>query len=818
MRLQALCHSIRPLTLSALMMALPIEAFAQNSPDPAQAFAARAQAKLPQHEGKLKVSGLQKPVDVVRDQWGIPHIYAANTHDLFFAQGFIAAQDRMWNIELWRRNSDGRLAEVLGPKYLERDKFARVMKYRGDWDAELRKYHPEGKVIFTAFAAGVNAAIRAAIAADKVPVEFELSGFQPEPVWTAQTLLSRMPVWSITRNIASEVARALSVKTLGLEKTAEVTVTDPPTPLVLPEGLDLADINPAILALTRDANDFDFQMQPVIGGTAKVSANSAQLAHDSGIGSNNWVISGAKSSTGMPLLANDPHREVQNPALRYWVHLVAPGWNVIGATEPGMPGVTIGHNEHVGWGFTILNGDQQDLYVERTNPQNPNSYQYKGEWLPMKIDVEQIAVKGAATVRFEVKTTRHGPLLHEDTARQRAYAMRWSGYETGGHGYLGSLGLMQSRNWADFTKAAASAWYGHHSLVYADTQGNYGYVSTGLTPNRPNWNGLFPVPGHEGRYEWQGYIPTTTLPKELNGKRGFYASSNNNVFPSTFPGLTVPPFAFEYLTPYRYDRVVEVLSEQRKFDIHDMSRLQADVVSLPARRLVPLLKGLRSEKPEVSRALATLAEWNFHVDVDSVAATIYEYWLLKLNPLTYAKKLPEAARGSARYDMRRLISWLEQPDQDFGPNPAAGRDEVLLVALEQAIAAIKQQAGDDPSRWAWGNLHQARFIHPLANGEVATLAAIPPVPRGGDSSTVQLTGGATAKGADQGIGASVMFVLDVQDWDRSLGLNTPGNESQLGSRHYSDLAARWGRNEPFPIAFSAKKVKEVSRTRITLQP
>lgn len=783
------------------------------------AFAERVKATQPPHEGKLAVAGLKRSVEIVRDQWGIPHIYAGSTHDLFFAQGFVAAQDRMWNIELWRRNAEGTLAEVLGPQYVERDKFARVMKYRGDWDAEFRKYHPEGPAIFSAFAEGVNAAIRQAIGQNKIPVEFELSGFKPEPVWTAQTALSRMPVWSITRNGASEVGRALSVKQMGLEKAQEVTLTDPPTQLALPEGLELADINPNIMNITRNANVFDYSFKPAAATVSQIPAAEMPIKDiHTGLGSNNWVVGGSKTTTGMPLLANDPHREVQNPALRYWVHLVAPGWNVIGATEPGMPGVTIGHNEQIGWGFTIINGDQQDLYVEQTDPQNPNRYRYKGEWLTMKVDVEQISVKGAPTERFEVKTTIHGPLLHEDTARNRAYASRWSGYETGGHGYYGSLGLMQAKNWEEFTAQTTRAWYGNHNLVYADVKGNYGYVSTGLVPVRPNWDGLFPVPGHEGKYEWQGYVPMEQLPKSLNRPAGFYGSANNNVFPTVFPGEKAPVFAMEYLSPYRYERIVELLSQDRKFSLTDLQQMQGDVASLPARQLVPLLKNARSDKPEVRAAIDQLLKWDYNVRVDSVPATLYEYWLLKIYPLTYAKKLPESVKGYNKFEMRRLIQWLTNPDKDFGADPQAERDRLLVVAMEQALENVRQLVGNDPTQWQWGGIHQSKFNHPLLTPENAAVLNIPAVPRGGDLFTIMLTGGARAKEADQDTGASVSYVFDTQDWDRSVGLNSPGNESQIGSLHYSDLAAAWGRNEAFPLAFAKKKVQQVARKRIVLTP
>jgi len=773
----------------------------------------------PQLRGNLYTAGLRKSVEIIRDRWGIAHIYAKNTHDLFFAQGFVAGQDHMWALELWRRNAEGKLAEVLGPKYLERDKFARVLRYRGDWEAELIKYHQEGPLIFSAFAAGVNASIKHALARKRVPVEFDLSGFQPEPVWTAQTLLSRMPVWAITRNIDAELAYALAAKSMGLERLKEIAVTDPPTELTWPDGLDPADINPKILDIARGANAFNFSVQspePSVSATAvaELSIDDAR----STMGSNNWVVGGKKSATGMPLLANDPHRVLQNPTLRYWVHLVAPGWNVMGVTELGLPGVSIGHNERVGWGFTVLMGDQADLYVEQTRSGDPDQYRFRGEWKRMKIDVEEIAIKGVGVERFRVKTTVHGPLVYEDPIGHRAYALRWTGFETGGHGYLGSLNLLQAHDWPDFTRRAAHSWYANHSLVYADVDGNYGYLSTGLTPRRVGWNGLFPVPGHEGKYEWDGYIPTDLLPRSLNGAAGFYASANNNVFPSIFPGASAPPFSYEYVTPFRYERIVEILSEDRKFSVRDLQKMQGDVLSRVAGRLVSLLKDAQSDKPEVRAAIDELSRWNFQVNADSVAAAIYEFWYLKLSQLVYAKKLPSTSAASIRFDTRRVLAWVERPDADFGTDPVAERNRLLVTALEQALESLRLLAGNDRAKWAWGSIHQARFVHPLENQNAAAIFKIAPVPRSGDDQTIQVTGGASEKGAEQRGGATVMFVFDVQNWDRSVGLNAPGNESQIGSAHYSDLIPLWRDNEPFPLFFSKQKVRSAALNRVTLLP
>ena len=507
---------------------------------------AAARASLAQLDGTLLVYGLREPVEVVRDRWGIPHIYARNTADLFFAQGYVVAQDRMWQLEMWRRNGEGRLAEILGPDYVTRDRFARLLAFRGNWDEEFKKYHPEGRVIFESFARGVNASIQKALDENKVPVEFQIMGFRPQPLWTARTVLTRMPGWTLSRNASSEVQRALDVKSMGIDKVLELKPTDPEKKFALPEGLDLADIDASILDVTQGANNLRWNLTPQksasggIGGGGDLAAfvTPNPWLQQPDLGSNNWVIGGSKSATGKPILANDPHREVVNPALRYVVHLNAPGWSVIGATEPGLPGVSIGHNDHLAWGFTILGMDQQDLYVEETDPKSPTRYLADGQWRDMEVQRELIWVRGQSDpVVFDMKFTRHGPVLHENTGRNRAYSLKWVGAEPGGAGYLGSFNVLQTKNWKEFNDGLPKAWFiPSHSLVYADVEGNYGYIGVAQTPVRKNWDGLLPVPGKDSKYEWAGYVPFDSLPKSLNGKAGFYNSSNNDVVPKIVPG------------------------------------------------------------------------------------------------------------------------------------------------------------------------------------------------------------------------------------------------------------------------------------------
>ncbi len=802
-------------------------------PDPTTA----ARSALAQLDGTIMAFGLREPAEVLRDRWGIPHIYAKNTHDLFFAQGFVVAQDRMWQIEMWRRNGEGRLAEVLGADYVTRDRFARLLEFRGNWDEEVRKYHPEGRLIFDAFAKGVNAAIQKAIDENKVPVEFQIMGFRPQPVWTARTLLTRMPGWTLSRNAASEVQRALDIKAMGISKVLELKPTDPEKVFSVPEGLDLEDIDAAILGITRDANNLRWSLTPVrqvsgpppasaieapgqaLGLGAGISANPWLAEPD--LGSNNWVIGGRKSVTGMPIIANDPHREVVNPALRHLVHLNAPGWSAIGATEPGLPGISIGHNDRLAWGFTILGMDQQDIYVEETDPQNPNRYLADGQWRDMQVERELIWVRGQNDpVEFDVKLTRHGPVLHENAARHRAFALRWVGAEPGGAGYLGSLNVMQTGNWREFNDALPKAWYiPSHSLVYADVEGNYGYVGVALTPARRNWDGLLPVPGKDSQYEWDGFVGFDKLPKALNGSKGFYNSSNNDVVSKILPGYTIP-LGYEYSAPYRYDRVNEVLSQNRTFTSADMERLQQDVVSLPARELVPLLKGVDVADPVARQARDRLLAWNAVLDRESVPATIYEFWVMKLGPLAFAPRVPEAARASVRqYDMRRIIAWMKKPDRAYGPNPIAGRDRILAQALGEAVADLRKRLGNDMNAWKWGDLHTADLVHPLAASDATqTLFHVEPVRRGGDGFTVMAATSPTETNTKQTSGASFMFVFDVKDWDNSTGLSVPGNSAQPFSPHYKDLTAHWGEGKYFPLAFSRAKVEEVTAHRLMLQP
>ena len=759
---------------------------------------ARARAVLAQTSGTLRLPGLQRPVTVLRDPWGIAHIFAETQDDLFFAQGFVAAQDRLWQMELWRRTGEGRLAELLGPAAVDRDRFARLLRYRGDLTAEYESYAPDARSILEAFVRGINAFIESHH--DRLPIEFQLAGVQPEP-WTPEACLSRLAAWGMTGNAFREVTRAKLGVELGWKLADELLPADPPRTLESQPRLGLEGVDEKILTLPLAA-----------GAPLSFADKAADKARE---GSNNWVVDGALSATGRPLLANDPHRALTVPSLRYLVHLVGPGWNVIGAGEPALPGVAAGHNDRVAFGFTIVGIDQQDLYIEETNPRNPGQVRFQGRWRPMRIERQRIAVKGGTPVEAVLKFTQHGPVIHEDPARHRAYVLRWVGSEPGTAGYLASLSLDRARSWPEFRRALERWKVPSENLVYADVEGNIGWQVAGLTPLRKGWSGLLPVPGARGLYEWQGFLPAAELPMAFNPARHYIATANHNILPADYPH----ELGFDWAPPARFRRLVEVLGGAggHKFDVADFQRLQYDEVSLPARDLVRLLAEARGAGEDLLPWVKRLTDWDGTIGRDSAAAALYEIWQSKLataifKPWVPEKWLPVVAGGS-----ERTVELLRAPSPRwFGKDPRGGRDAVMLKSLEEAVAEARAKLGPDPGTWRWGALHKLALQHVLAGGpERQALFGLPAVERGGDGDTLHAGDG---PGFNVTHGASFREILDAADWDRSVGTSVPGQSGQPGSPHYRDLLPLWAEGRYFPLLFSREKIEAAATERLVLAP
>ncbi len=731
---------------------------------------ARSQAE------KITVDGPSQPVEIIRDRWGVPHIYAQNTRDLFFAQGYITAKDRLWQIDLWRRIGTGKLAEVLGPSAIERDKLARAVEFRGDWNAEWSSYGKGTREIVTAFTDGINAYIRSL--GGTRPLEFRLAGYDPG-LWTPEDCLSRVAGLLMTRNLTREVKRAEQVGRFGVASVEKFFSLDPQHPIEVPHGLDLAEITQNIVKVYEQA------IGPVAFSTEQ--------------GSNNWVVDGSMTVTGKPLLANDPHRPVQIPSLRKTVHLVAPGWNAIGAGEPALPGIALGHNEHIGFGFTIVGIDQQDLYVEKLNPANVNEYRYRGAWKQVETERQTLAVKGEPTRQLELRYTIHGPIIHEDRARHCAYALRWVGSEPGTAGYLAGLAVARANNWTEFLEAMERYKVPSENIVYADTEGNIGWQAAGMAPVRKNWSGVLPVPGDSGEYEWAGFRRAAELPRAYNPATHFIATANHNILP---PGYTTP-LGYEWALPFRFHRIEEMLAAKKKFSIEDFERMQQDVASLPARRFQAVIRKWTAEPgSRDAKAIDLLLRWDANLSTNSAAALIFEYWLAQLPRAVFGPEIgPDV-------DLETLLNTLEHPPDQ---KAMAASLQALGVSFHAALDQAERQFGPDTQSWQWGKLHQIRFRHPLGVKSFDR----GPVSRPGDGNTVNATSGAAFQ---QTNGASYREILDLSDWDRSVMTNVPGESGDPQSPHYSDLIEDWASGRYHPMPFTRKAVEAAAAEHLWLMP
>jgi penicillin amidase len=781
-------------------------------------------------ERNWNVAGLNAPADIVIDHWGIAHIFAANIHDAFFLQGYNAARDRLWQIDLWRKRGLGLLAKSLGPAYVDQDRAARLFLYRGDMQKEWVAYAPDSRQWVTAFVEGVNAYVAQVQSGDRpLPIEFTLTGSQPD-TWRAEDVL-RIRSHALVSNVTSEVARARVACAGGLKADALRRKIEPlGHKVTLPLGLNPCDVPADVLKdylLATKQVDFNaLAATAQHAATAQYADLSAErqlagaLEAQSMEGSNNWVIAPSRTETGRPILANDPHRQLGVPSLRYIVALNAPGLNIIGAGEPAFPGISIGHNDDIAFGITIFAIDQEDLYVYELNKNDPDSYRYQSGWAKMQIVRESIEVKGGAAREVELRFTRHGPVLSLDPAKHRAFAMRTVWNEPGVAGYFGSSRLLMAKNWDDF-KVAANTWGAPPlNIVYADIQGNIGWAASGRAPKRKNWDGLMPVPG-DGRYEWAGFQGKDVLPSALNPAAGYFGTANEMNLPSGYPNEQ-NKIAFEWTDRSRIDRINELLGAKAKMTLADSMAIQTDAVSTQSRRALALLASLSSHDAATAQALALLKAWNHEESTGSAAAAIYEVWATKhLGKATVAKAAPEAARTLIdNGQLQAVIEYLEHPDSALGADPASARDAILLQSLQSALAELNQRLGPDMKAWAWGRLHRATFepaVAVLADPELRAQMSVGPLQTPGSASTPRAQ---VYRASDFSViaGASVRLVMDVGAWDNSIAMNTPGQSDDPMSAHYRDLFPMWAQGSYVPLRFSRAAVDRDAEDLIHLSP
>jgi penicillin amidase len=789
---------------------------------------------LARTKGTLRVPGLRDGVEVLRDRWGIPHIYASNLHDLLFAQGFVHAQDRLWQMDLHRRLVSGRLSEIMGQVTVPVDYWLRILGMRRVVELEVDLLDPQIRAHLEAYAAGINARI----AQGRLPVEFTLLRYRPAP-WTVADTVSwgKMMSWYLSVNWESELLRAQLITTLGPEQAADLEASYPEgQPYIVPPGIDMAALDTTPLERAEAARSFT-------GPTAR-----------DGLGSNNWVLSGSRTATGAPLLANDMHLPMTLPSIWYENQLIADELNVTGVTFPGIPGVVVGHNGHVAWGFTNGYADVQDLYVERLRRTDDGDgksrvqYEYQSQWLDATVIDEEIRVKGGETIVKEIIATRHGPIINAlapDLAGEpwaqavegappevaEGLALRWTSLEPDGM-IEAVLALNQARDCLEFREALRHWTAPVQNVVYADTKGNIAYTYAGKVPIRAKGDGRVPVPGWTGEYEWLRYIPFEELPHLYNPPQGYIVTANNRVIGDDYPYY----LGSEFATGDRAQRIVELIEACQRIDIDYIKGMHFDQISHTARAIARHLGQLPVHDPELAAVVAQMRDWDGSLDAGSAPAAIHQVFLRRMIQLLLQHRLGHlairyAGQGPtpmlAESSLSGSTSWawllkvLSQPSSPwFDLGHGETREDVMRLALRQTVDILKAELGPEIEDWSWGKLHTLTYAHTL--GRVKPLDRLlnrGPHPIGGDGTTIWATGASRHDLSSEGIvGPPFRFVADLGDLRNSWGLLVPGQSGQPGSKHYDDQIQDWFTGEYHPMLYDRDDVEREACARLSLVP
>jgi penicillin amidase len=775
---------------------------------------------FPNIEGVIQIPGLEAPVEVYRDSFGIPHIYASSEHDLFMAQGFVHAQDRFWQMEFWRRIGAGRLSEILGESALENDAFIRTLGWYRVASLELDLLTSEERSGLEAYAEGVNTYIDTN--QGRLGLEFTILGltgvkFEPEP-WTPVNTITwtKVMAWELGGNMDSELTRSNIAARLG---TPAVNTLMPPYsddfPLIVP--------------------------YPLTGSTIQSVPDAAFDTHflgsGDGIGSNSWVISGSRTETGMPILANDPHLPIQIPSIWYELGLhcepIGPEcpYNVVGASFAGIPGVIIGHNDHIAWGVTNLGPDVQDLFIERVNPENPNQYEFKNEWRDMEIVREEILVAGEdEPVVINVRITHHGPIINdvvggiegEWSFGWQPLALSWTALKPGTI-MRSFLMLNQAQDWDQFREALRYWDVPSQNFIYADVEGNIGYQAPGRIPIRDSGDGSVPVPGWTGKYEWVNYIPFDNLPRSYNPPEGYIVTANNAVVGPDFRYF----ISMDWAPGYRAQRIVELIEADTSLSLEDIQTIQGDSRPISSQDILPYLLALGPSEAQMAQAVDLLRGWDGRAVRDSAEAALFESLRIHLIDCTFADELGEQLLKRTRSSLVvALANIMSNPNShwfdDIATPEVESRDEILLKALESAIEELTETLGRTMSNWRWGDLHTATFQNQsLGQSGIWPIEAIfnrGPVPVDGALATVNNTGYSMNNPYDVTSGPSFRQIVDLGDLGRSVSMHTTGQSGHPFHAHYNDMIDPWRNIEYHPMHWNRQLVETVAESHMTLTP
>jgi penicillin G amidase len=809
-------------------------------------------SSFPKTEGEIRLTGLVGPVDVYRDENGIPHIYASNTRDLFFAQGYVHAQDRFWQMDFWRHIGGGRLSELFGSATVETDMFLRTLGFEQIVAREIAQLDGDTLLALESYAEGVNAYLAdhqgSSLSLEYVILKLINADYVPEP-WQIQHTLTwaKMMAWDLGGNMDSEIRRALLAETLSSEQLQEIFPVYPADhPVILPGFIlggsqaDKTNQTAALPGLTPALSEI----------LSKTAALDAILGFRfDGVGSNNWVIGGERTSTGMPLLANDMHLAVQLPAIWYEnaLHCVPKGadcpYEVTGFSFASAPGVVVGFNGRIAWGVTNVGPDVQDLYVEKINPANPNQYEYQGQWVDMDVQTETIHVAGGDPVELIVRRTQHGPIISDtygsledfdptqamqnaaaDTPAAYAVALRWTALDPCTT-YTSVLKINRAGNFNEFREALSYWDVPSQNFVYADVDGNIGYQTPGRIPIRTAGNGTWLVPGWTGEYEWEATIPFDELPYTFNPPAGYIVTANNAVVGADYPYLITTGWDFGY----RAKRIVEMIEDAPgPIDAEYIAKMHGDNKNLNAAVLLPVLFDLRLEDSRLEQARAILQDWDHQQHMDSSAAAIFEVFWKNLLRRTFDDDLPEEIRASGSSWWFEVVRGLvDQPGSEWwddkGTIAEEQRDDIFLASFAAAIDELEGLQGKDPSRWNWGDLHTLSFqvggLGESGNPLVEILFNRGPFRTSGGASIVNATGWDASKGDYQVRSLpSQRMIVDLADLSRSLGIHTTGQSGHAYHPNYIDMVERWATIQYHPMLWERSQVEAGAVKHLRLIP
>jgi penicillin amidase len=798
--------------------------------------------------GELVASGLDRPVDIYRDALGVPNIYAATQHDLFFAQGYIHAQERFWQMDFWRHIGSGRLSEMFGESQVETDTFLRSLGWARVVEQELQDMDPTSKEILDAYAQGVNAYLAdhqaSALSLEYAILKLLNPGYKPEPWQPLHSLTwAKAMAWDLRGNMEEELARAQLLKSLTPAQVAQLYPPYPDnSPIIVPGIGGSSSSSTTGEALARE--ELGFLQKASEAVSARAASLDALLGPSgTGIGSNSWAISKDLSATGMPLLANDPHLGIQMPSIWYQIglHCAPKGpdcrLDVAGFSFAGNPGIVIGHNARIAWGFTNVGPDVIDLVIEKINPANPDQYEVNGAWVDMTKVQEKIQVAGGEPVEITVRYTRHGPLIW-DTAEGRdefrnssglelptdfGVAIQWTALQPS-RTFPALWKLNLAQNWDEFRTAASEFDVPAQNFLYADVDGNIGYQMPGRIPIRANGDGSLPVPGWTDEYEWTGYIPFEELPMTFNPPEGYIVTANNSVTGPDYPYLITLDWSYGY----RARRIVEMIAEAPgPINIAYIQKMQGDDKDLNAEYLVTLLLDIPLEDANLEQTRAILADWDFQDSMDSAPATLFNAFWRHLLAETFQDELPEElwpAGGDRYFEVIRKLTedrnseWWDKKDTPQTEN----MQDIFRLAFASAVAEIQGLQGKDPGRWNWGDLHTSNFRNAtLGESGIAPIEALfnrGPFRTAGGDSIVNATSWSTLEPYSVNWLPSMRMIVDLGDLQNSLTIHTTGQSGHAYHPHYIDMADLWRTIQYQPMLWERQQVEAGATDHLRLLP